>query len=124
MAMIPKKRKRKHSEGDRETQKYPEVPLDQLQMNALRKYKKFFKIQTRQCLQKPALGEIILKHFKTMPVCEKEAVAFFIYMVKMNKNKLDHKDSSGTSSGLNPASGSSSNNTESKDIKPSMDRKL
>ena len=27
-----------------------------------------------------------------MPVNEKEALAYFIYMVKMNKNKLDNKD--------------------------------
>lgn len=27
-----------------------------------------------------------------MPVNEREALAYFIYMVKMNKNKLDNKD--------------------------------
>ena len=30
-----------------------------------------------------------------MPVIEKEAITFFIYMVKTNKNKLDQKNGSG-----------------------------
>jgi histone deacetylase complex subunit SAP30 len=33
-----------------------------------------------------------MKHFKTIPVVEKEALTFFIYMVKSNSNKLDQKN--------------------------------
>ena len=29
------------------------------------------------------------RHFKTIPVAEKEALTYFIYMVKTNKSKLD-----------------------------------
>ena len=30
-----------------------------------------------------------MHHFKTIPVAEKEALTFFIYMIKTNKSKLD-----------------------------------
>lgn len=33
-----------------------------------------------------------MKHFKTIPVVEKEATTFFIYTVKSNSNKLDQKN--------------------------------
>ena len=32
-----------------------------------------------------------MRHFKTIPVVEKEALTFFIYMVKTNKSKLDQR---------------------------------
>lgn len=32
-----------------------------------------------------------MRHFKTIPVVEKEALTFFIYMVKTNKSKLDNR---------------------------------
>lgn len=38
--------------------------------------------------------QTLLKHFKTIPVNEKEALSFFIYTVKSNNNKLDHKSNS------------------------------
>jgi len=38
------------------------------------------------------LTEIVSKHFKKVPVKENEVIAYFIYMVKMNKNRLDNKD--------------------------------
>jgi len=87
-----KKRKRKHS-SEKEPE-YGEVALEQLPMNALRRYKRAFKLQTRPQLPKPQLAEIVQRHFRSMPVNEKEALAYFIYMVKMNKNKLDNKDAS------------------------------
>ncbi len=31
-----------------------------------------------------------MRHFKSIPIYEKEAITYFIYMVKCNKNKLDH----------------------------------
>jgi len=91
--MITKKRKRKHSEADKESAvKFDDPPLEGLPMQVLRKYKKSFKIHTRQCVQKPQLVEILMKHFLAMPVSEKEIIAFFIYMVKQKKNKVDFKD--------------------------------
>jgi histone deacetylase complex subunit SAP30 len=36
--------------------------------------------------------QMLMKHFKTIPVVEKEALTFFIYMVKSNSNKLDQKN--------------------------------
>jgi hypothetical protein len=36
--------------------------------------------------------QTLMKHFKTIPVVEKEALTFFIYMVKSNSNKLDQKN--------------------------------
>lgn len=36
--------------------------------------------------------QTLMKHFKTIPVVEKEALSFFIYTVKTNANKLDQKN--------------------------------
>jgi hypothetical protein len=33
--------------------------------------------------------QILMAHFKTIPVQEKEVVTYFIYMIKSDKNKLD-----------------------------------
>lgn len=39
--------------------------------------------------------QAVMKHFKTIPIKEKEILTFFIYMVKSNSNKLDHKNGIG-----------------------------
>jgi histone deacetylase complex subunit SAP30 len=31
----------------------------------------------------------VTRHFKTIPVVEKDALTFFIYMIKTSKSKLD-----------------------------------
>lgn len=36
-----------------------------------------------------------MKHFKTIPIKEKEIITFFVYMVKMGSNKLDQKNGIG-----------------------------
>ena len=35
--------------------------------------------------------QCMMRHFKTIPVVEKEALTYFIYMVKTNKSKLDNR---------------------------------
>lgn len=85
------KRKRKDSEedsGETDTE-HPEVDLFQLQVNTLRRYKKHYKVPVRQGLNKAQLADSMMRHFKTIPVVEKEALTYFIYMVKTNKSKLD-----------------------------------
>uniref|UniRef100_H2Y675 Histone deacetylase complex subunit SAP30 Sin3 binding domain-containing protein n=1 Tax=Ciona savignyi TaxID=51511 RepID=H2Y675_CIOSA len=86
-----KKRKRKES-AERERAYDPLIGLEQLQMNTLRRYKKYYKLQTRQGLSKAQLVECVYKHFINMQVNEKEALAYFIYMVKMNRNRWDNKE--------------------------------
>lgn len=39
--------------------------------------------------------QTIMKHFKTIPIKEKEIITFFVYMVKMGSNKLDQKNGIG-----------------------------
>uniref|UniRef100_UPI00358E1BBC histone deacetylase complex subunit SAP30L-like n=1 Tax=Myxine glutinosa TaxID=7769 RepID=UPI00358E1BBC len=93
---VRNKRKRKGSddeggdspEHDAET---PEVDLFQLQVNTLRRYKRHYKLQTRPGLNKAQLAETISRHFRTIAVNEKDTLTYFIYMVKSNKSKLDHK---------------------------------
>jgi histone deacetylase complex subunit SAP30 len=68
----------------------PEVDLYQLQVNTLRRYKKHYKISSRPGLNKAQLADILMRHFKTIPVQEKEIVTYFIYMVKAERNKLDN----------------------------------
>lgn len=90
------KRKRKDSDDDNcsndQDIDLPEVDLFQLQLNTLRRYKRHYKIQTRPSANKAQLADTLSRHFKTIPVIEKEAITFFIYMVKNNKNKLDQKN--------------------------------
>ncbi|KAG5897022.1 hypothetical protein JTB14_021745 [Gonioctena quinquepunctata] len=88
------KRRRKDSEDDsNETDTdVPEVDLYQLQVNTLRRYKRHYKVPMRQGLNKAQLADTLMKHFKTIPVKEKEVLTFFIYTVKTNANKLDQKN--------------------------------
>jgi histone deacetylase complex subunit SAP30 len=37
--------------------------------------------------------QCVTRHFKTIPVVEKEALTFFIYMIKTSKSKLDRERS-------------------------------
>lgn len=117
------KRKRKDSEDDDITADNEghtsgqtsgqDVDLLALQVNTLRRYKKHYRIQTRPGLNKSQLAEVLpivcsftqrcqmsdrqtlQRHFKSMPIYEKEAITYFIYMVKCNKNKLDHNPAQG-----------------------------
>ena len=90
------KRKRRDSEESSETSASQggKDPLDlfQLQMNTLKRYKKHFKLTSRPGLNKAQLAEYLTKHLKTIPVVEKEALAYFIYMVKTKKSKLEQSD--------------------------------
>nr|XP_013809095.1 PREDICTED: histone deacetylase complex subunit SAP30L [Apteryx mantelli mantelli] len=67
------------------------VDLFQLQVNTLRRYKRHYKLQTRPGLNKAQLAETVSRHFRNIPVNEKETLAYFIYMVKNNKSRLDQK---------------------------------
>lgn len=42
--------------------------------------------------------QTVARHFKTIPVVEKEALTFFIYMAKSHKSRLDNKHLEGLSS--------------------------
>ncbi|XP_077284280.1 SIN3-associated polypeptide 30 [Arctopsyche grandis] len=89
-----KQRRRKDSEDDSNEADtdVPDVDLFQLQVNTLRRYKRYYKVSTRPGLNKAQLADTIQKHFKSIPVNEKEIVTYFIYMVKTNGNKLDQKN--------------------------------
>ncbi|XP_044728691.1 histone deacetylase complex subunit SAP30 homolog [Chrysoperla carnea] len=88
------KRRRKESEDDsNETDTdIPEVDLFQLQVSTLRRYKRHYKMPTRPGINKAQLVDSIFKHFKTIPVKEKEILTFFIYTVKSNSNRLEQKN--------------------------------
>lgn len=77
----------------------PDVDLYQLQVNTLRRYKRYHKVTTRPGINKAQLADTILKHFKALPVKEKECLTYFIYMVKTNSNKLDQKNGVGGGGG-------------------------
>lgn len=89
------KRKRKDSMDGRGSpdadEDYPEIDFFQIPVNTLRRYKRHFKIANRPGLNKSQLAEIVAKHFRTIPVEEKEALTYFIYMAKNYKNRLDQK---------------------------------
>ncbi|MEQ2228372.1 Histone deacetylase complex subunit sap30l, partial [Ilyodon furcidens] len=56
------------------------VDLFQLQVNTLRRYKRHYKLQTRPGLNKAQLAETVSRHFRNIPVNEKETLTYFIYM--------------------------------------------
>ncbi|XP_058806853.1 histone deacetylase complex subunit SAP30 homolog [Phymastichus coffea] len=87
-------RRRKESDDDSgETdQDVPEVDLYQLHAGTLRRYKRHYKLQTKPGLNKAQLADILTKHFKTIPIVEKDTLSFFFYTVKTNANKLDQKN--------------------------------
>ncbi|XP_006138338.1 histone deacetylase complex subunit SAP30L isoform X1 [Pelodiscus sinensis] len=95
---VRNKRKRKTSDDGGDSPEHemdvPEVDLFQLQVNTLRRYKRHYKLQTRPGLNKAQLAETISRHFRNIPVNEKETLAYFIYMVKSNKSRLDQKSES------------------------------
>ncbi|KAG8509258.1 Histone deacetylase complex subunit SAP30L [Galemys pyrenaicus] len=73
----------------------PQVDLSQLQASALQRYKRRYKLQTRPGSGKAQLAETVSRHFRNIPVNEKETLACFIYMVKSNKSRLDPKPEGG-----------------------------
>ncbi|EDW86477.1 histone deacetylase complex subunit SAP30 homolog [Drosophila tropicalis] len=86
------KRRRKDSEDDSnetdtDLHEYPD--FYQLSVGTLRRYKRHFKVQTRQGMKRAQLADTIMKHFKTIPIKEKEIITYFVYMVKMGSNKLE-----------------------------------
>ena len=91
------KRKRRDSEESSETNLSSSngqdlIDLFQLQMNTLRRYKKHFKVTSRPGLNKAQLAEFLTRHMKTIPVVEKEALTYFIYMVKTKKSNLENPE--------------------------------
>lgn len=67
----------------------PTVDLSSLQVNTLRRYKRYYRVSTKPGLNKSQLAETLENHFQSIPVYEKEVITFFIYMIKTNRNKLD-----------------------------------
>lgn len=63
-----------------------------LQVQTLRRYKKFYKVPTRPGMNKAQLADLISKHFRTIQVKEKEVLTYFIYSVKNNSNKNGYND--------------------------------
>jgi len=87
-----------HSYFDSDMNERKDVDLASLQVNTLRRYKKHFHVPAKPGLNKQQLSETLYRHFRSIPVNEKEAITFFIYMVKCNKNKLDREAGEASSS--------------------------
>lgn len=78
------------SESDTEADKSPN--FSNLQVQTLRRYKKFYKVSTRPGMNKAQLADLISKHFRTIQVNEKEVLTYFIYSVKHNSNKNGYNE--------------------------------
>merc|ERR1719304_45379 len=88
------KRKRRESEESSETNTSTSngrdlIDLFQLQMNTLRRYKNHFKVTSRPGLNKAQLADSLSRHFHSLPVVEKEAITYFLYMIKTGQSRLD-----------------------------------
>lgn len=92
-ARSKRQRTLRHSDdsGDSDSEN-PEVDFGGLQVQTLRRYKKFYKVSTRPGMNKAQLADLISKHFRTIPVKEKEVLTYFIYSVKHNSNKNGYND--------------------------------
>ncbi|OWK11579.1 SAP30L [Cervus elaphus hippelaphus] len=91
---VRNKRKRKTSDDGGDSPEH-DTDIPELQVNTLRRYKRHYKLQTRPGFNKAQLAETVSRHFRNIPVNEKETLAYFIYMVKSNKSRLDQKSESG-----------------------------
>ena len=67
----------------------PEVNFRMLSVNALRRYRKFFKLQTVTGPGKASLADAVSQDFRTLQVSEKDILTYFIYMIKTGASKLD-----------------------------------
>ncbi|KAL5012935.1 hypothetical protein ScPMuIL_011486 [Solemya velum] len=89
------KRKRKDSDDDNGSpgvdEDLPEIDFFQMPVNTLRRYKRHYKLSTRPGMNKAQLSDTVARHFKSIPVVEKEALTFFIYMAKNFKSRFDQK---------------------------------
>lgn len=92
---VRSKRKRKDSEMDFDSADNdydgPEIDFFAIPVNTLRRYKRYYKLQTRPGLNKAQLAENVSRHFRTISVNEKEALTYFIYMAKSHKSRFDSK---------------------------------
>lgn len=89
------KRKRRDSEdadGSFEADEdIPEIDFFQMPVNTLRRYKRHYKLPARPGMNKAQLSDTVARHFKSIPVVEKEALTYFIYMAKNFKSRFDQK---------------------------------
>ncbi|KAL4230798.1 hypothetical protein ACF0H5_011173 [Mactra antiquata] len=85
------KRKRRDSDdGDGSLdadEDIPEIDFFQMPVNTLRRYKRHYKLPARPGMNKAQLSDTVARHFKSIPVVEKEALTYFIYMAKNFKKK-------------------------------------
>uniref|UniRef100_K1RZ33 Histone deacetylase complex subunit SAP30L n=1 Tax=Magallana gigas TaxID=29159 RepID=K1RZ33_MAGGI len=92
---VRSKRKRKDSEDENGSidgsEDLPEIDFFQMPVNTLRRYKRHFKLLTRPGMNKAQLADHVARHFKSIPVIEKEALTYFIYMAKNYKSRFDQK---------------------------------
>ncbi|XP_045202896.1 histone deacetylase complex subunit SAP30L-like [Mercenaria mercenaria] len=89
------KRKRRDSDdGDGSLdadEDIPEIDFFQMPVNTLRRYKRHYKLPARPGMNKAQLSDTVARHFKSIPVVEKEALTYFIYMAKNFKSRFDQK---------------------------------
>jgi len=92
-ARSKRQRTMRHSDdsGDSDSES-PNVDFYSLQVQTLRRYKKFYKVSTRPGMNKAQLADLIQSHFRTIPVKEKEILTYFIYSIKNNSNKNGYNE--------------------------------
>lgn len=90
---VRSKRKRRESDGEGESgdNEYDCLEPDfyHMHVDVLRRYKRHYKLQAKSGLSKAQLSDIVGRHFKNIPVVEKEALTYFICMVKTHKSRHD-----------------------------------
>ncbi|WAQ99462.1 SP30L-like protein [Mya arenaria] len=67
------------------------IDFFQMPVNTLRRYKRHYKLPARPGMNKAQLSDTVARHFKSIPVVEKEALTYFIYMAKNFKSRFDQK---------------------------------
>ncbi|XP_014248743.1 histone deacetylase complex subunit SAP30 homolog isoform X2 [Cimex lectularius] len=88
----------KYSDDDSDVEQM-EIDLSQLSVNTLRRYKKHFNVNTKHGLNKAQLADKLTQHFRTIQITDKTEKSItnrFMYLMRINGNKLDRKNGSDT----------------------------
>lgn len=89
-----KRKRRESDDGDGSPdgeEDIPEIDFFQMPVNTLRRYKRHYKLAARPGMNKAQLSDTVARHFRSIPVVEKEALTYFIYMAKNFKSRFDQK---------------------------------
>jgi len=68
------------------------VDFTKLDMATLKRYKRHYRLKTRQNVTKTELSAVISKHFAAQTVDEADTISLFMYSARVNNLQYDRRD--------------------------------